>query len=108
MIGPDGRLVFQDHRDNGNRVGDGREAVYVDTLVFSDSLGLLDLNGIALYYNHLVGSVDQIVDVAVPEPGMEWLLGAALALGIAARTTMRLRAVRHPERSQRRPTTPRS
>ena len=85
VIGSDGRLVLRDRRDNGNRAGGGREALYVDTLVFSDSLGLLDLNGIDLYYNHLVGSPDQIIDVAAPEPATAWLFGAAFAVALAAR-----------------------
>jgi len=78
VVGSDGRLVLRDRRDNGNRASGGHEAVYVDTLVFSDSLGLLDLNGIDLYYNHLVGSPDQIIDVAVPEPSLAWLVACAL------------------------------
>lgn len=85
VIGSDGRLVLRDRRDNGNRPFDFPEVVYVDTLIFSDSLGLLNVNGIHLYYNHLVGSVDQIIDVAVPEPYTVWLLGAALAVAAAAR-----------------------
>ncbi len=85
VIGPDGRLVLRDRRDNGNRPFNLPEVVYVDTLVFSDSLGLLNLNGIALYYNHLVGSAEQIINVAVPEPGAGWLLGAAFAFVVAAR-----------------------
>jgi hypothetical protein len=85
VIGPDGHIFLRDHFDNGNHVGEDDEAVYVDTLVFSDPLGALNLNGIHLYYNTLVGSVDQIIDVAVPEPGTGWLLGAALAAALAAR-----------------------
>jgi hypothetical protein len=84
VVGAYGRLVLRDLRDNGNHSGDSHEAVYVDTLVFSDSLGLLNLNGIDLYYNHLVGSVDQIINVAVPEPSSPLLLGLAmLGLGVA-------------------------
>jgi hypothetical protein len=84
VISADGRFVLRDLRDNGNHSGDGHEAVYVDTLVFSDSLGLLNLNGIDLYYNHLVGSLDQIINVAVPEPSSVLLFGlATLGLGVA-------------------------
>jgi len=78
VIGPDGRLVLRDLRDNGNRAGGGHEALYVDKLVFSDSLGLLDLNGLDIFYNTLVGSADQIIDVAAPEPSV----GALLAPGL--------------------------
>ena len=87
VIGADGRLALRDQFDNGNRSA-GPEAVYVDTLVFSDALGLLDLNGLHLYYNHLVGSAAQIIDVAVPEPGEVSLLAAmllVLAIGAPAR-----------------------
>jgi hypothetical protein len=85
VIGPDGRLVLRDLRDNGHHIGDLGEAVYVGTLVFSDSLGLLNLNGISLYYNTLVGSIEQIIDIAVPEPGVAWLMTPALAAILAAR-----------------------
>lgn len=84
VIGPDGHLLLRDGRDNGNRDG-APESLYVDTLVFSDSLGLLDLNGIRLYYNHLVGSPDQIIDVLAPEPAAAWLLGVTLAALAAGR-----------------------
>jgi hypothetical protein len=83
VIGPDGRLALRDQFDNGNRTPGGPEAVYVDTLVFSDALGLLDLNGLHLYYNHLVGSAAQIIDVAVPEPAEISSLNA-LALAVLA------------------------
>jgi hypothetical protein len=85
VIGPDGRLALRDQFDNGNRTPGTPEAVYVDTLVFSDALGLVDLNGLHLYYNHLVGSAAQIIDVAVPEPQQISLVGAmllALAIGV--------------------------
>jgi hypothetical protein len=84
VIGPDGRLALRDQFDNGNRAPNTPEAVYVDTLVFSDALGLLDLNGLHLYYNHLVGSGAQIIDVAVPEPA-ELGLFAVLVLPLALR-----------------------
>jgi hypothetical protein len=54
------------------------EALYVDKLVFSDSLGLLDLNGLDIFYNTLVGSPDQIIDVAAPEPDLVGLLASGL------------------------------
>ena len=74
VVGADGRVLLRDRLDNGNRAPGGPEAVYVDTLVFSDALGLLDVNGIHLYYNHLVGSAARIFDIAVPEPGELWLV----------------------------------
>jgi len=74
VIGPDGRLVLRDQRDNGNQSAGVSEALYVDKLVFSDSLGLIYLNGVDLYYNQLVGSEAQIV----PEPAT--LLYVALGL----------------------------
>jgi hypothetical protein len=87
VIGPDGRLMLTDQRDNGNQSGGAHEALYVDTLVFSDSLGLLDLNGLHIYFNHLVGSSAQIL----PEPGSVWLVGLAIA-ALLARPTTRGRA----------------
>jgi hypothetical protein len=90
VVDADGRLALRDRFDNGNRSGDAHEALYVDTLVFSDSLGLLDVNGINLYFNHLVGSLDQIIDVAVPEPGLEWLVACALVGLVVSRRTVRV------------------
>jgi hypothetical protein len=78
VIGVDGRLALRDQFDNGNRSLGAPEAVYVNTLVFSDALGLLDLNGLHLYYNHLVGSAAQIIDVAVPEPEQVSLVASML------------------------------
>ena len=88
IIGPDGHLFLKDGRDNGNRALDESEAVYVDTLVFSDSLAQLNLNGIRLYYNHLVGTTSQIIDVPVPEPAASALV-SAIALLAAARSLRR-------------------
>ena len=97
VIGPGGRIYLRDERENGNHVGPGHEVVYVDTLVFSDALGLIDLNGITLYYNHLVGSPSQIIDQPVPEPAMAWLCGLGLALlgrrGRCARAAQQLRKI---------------
>ena len=88
VIGPDGRLFFEDHADNGNRQPGVAEAIYVDTLVFDDAQGLLDLNGIRLFYNHLVGSASQIIDVAVPEPSALVLATLALtSLGVRRRSS---------------------
>jgi hypothetical protein len=87
VIGPDGRLVFLDVRDNGNKpfVGGPGEQVYVGTLEFADSLGLVNLNGIHISYQNLIGSPDQIIDVPVPEPELAWLVAAALGGALATR-----------------------
>ena len=73
-IGPDSHVLLTDLLDNGNRGGSAGapEALYVDQLVFSDPSGQIDLNGLHLYYQQLLGgSASQIIDVPVnvPEPG---------------------------------------
>ncbi len=87
VIGPDGRLVFRDLRDNGNKPFPefSGEEVWVGTLEFADSLGLVNKNGITLHYSQLVGSPDQIIDVPVPEPELAWLVAAALGCALGAR-----------------------
>lgn len=89
-IGADGHLALRDLFDNGNRTN-GAEAVYVDKLVFDDGAGQLDLNGLHLYYNTLVGSPGQIINVlAAPEPGADVLVAAGLVgLGLARRSSRR-------------------
>jgi len=85
VIEPDGRVDLFDVFDNGNRIGGKREALYVDTLTFADATGLIGLNGIDLYYNHLIGSPDQILPgKLVPEPAIGALLGAGLLALLAS------------------------
>lgn len=69
-IGANAHIRLIDAIDNGNRggVGGADEALYVDTLEFEDGAGELNLAGLNLYYNTLVGSPSQIIDVAMPPP----------------------------------------
>jgi cysteine-rich repeat protein len=76
-LGFGGRVVLRDVRDAGNRggVGGASEALYVDTLVLEDAASLLNLNGLHLYVNTLIGNPAQIIDVGaecgdgLPDPG---------------------------------------
>ena len=64
------------------------EALYVDTLVFTDGLGLLNVDGLHLYYRALLGDESQIVNVpaVIPLPPAPWLLASALVgLGLVGR-----------------------
>ena len=65
MIGPAAKVALVDEYDNGNRDGIGGfdEALYVDTLEFVDTSGVLDLNGLHLYAKG-VGGDGRIVDSA--------------------------------------------
>jgi hypothetical protein len=67
VVGPQGRVFLSDEFDNGHRGPGGEpEALYVGSLVFTDPSGVLDLNGLHLYYQSLTGNPSQIIDVAVP------------------------------------------
>ena len=69
------------------RLGEA-EALYVDTLVFTDGLGLLNVDGLHLYYRALLGDESQIVNVpaVIPLPPAPWLLASALVgLGLVGR-----------------------
>jgi len=72
-IGPGAHAYLEDLIDNGNRNGPfgAGEALYVDTLEFADPDGQLNLNGIHLYYESLVGDPSQIIDVPVETGGGE-------------------------------------
>ena len=90
VIGPNSRIFLADLLDNGNRNGPfgSAEALYVDTLVFADAGALLNLNGLNIYYNTLVGSTGQIIDQSVvPVPAAVWLFGSGLLglIGVARR-----------------------
>jgi hypothetical protein len=87
IIGSDAHVFLQDLFDNGNRSAGNDEALYVDTLIFSDSLGQLNLNGLNIYYNNLVGNTSQIINQVVPIPAAAWLFGSGLLglVGIAGR-----------------------
>ena len=84
VIGADGRVFLSDIWDNGNRNGifGDAEALFVDTLVFADSSSVLNLNGLHIYYNSLVGNSSQIINQVVPVPAAVWLFGTGL-LGLA-------------------------
>jgi hypothetical protein len=82
-IGAGASVFLQDLFDNGNR--SSAEALYVSTLRFSDSLGLLNLNGLHLYYSTFIGNPNQIIDMPVsfapvPEPCTMALLSMGLGL----------------------------
>jgi len=64
IIAAEAKVNLVDLRDNANRggVGGNAEALYVDTLTFADSNGILNLNGLHLYYNTLDGNPIQIKD----------------------------------------------
>jgi len=66
-IGPGAHVYLEDLIDNGNRNGPfgPNESLYVDVLEFADSAGLLNLNGLHLYFGSLVGDPAQIIDVEV-------------------------------------------
>jgi cysteine-rich repeat protein len=72
-----GRVVLRDDVDAGRRGGAGgvNEALYVSTLVMAGSNTRLDLNGIHLYYETLIGDASRIIDVSAecpdgaPDPG---------------------------------------
>jgi hypothetical protein len=67
VVGPQGRVFLSDEIDNGRRGAGGTpEALYVGSLVFTDGTGLLNLDGLHLYYQSLSGSPAQIIDVPVP------------------------------------------
>ena len=63
LIGPAAHVSLVDNMDNGNRDGPFgvSEALYVDTLTFTDVEGRLNLNQLHLYYNNLNGSEGQII-----------------------------------------------
>ena len=90
-IGPGASVFLRDFIDNGNRGGPGgeSEALYVETLVFSDSFSRLNLNGLNIYFNELQGDASQIINTVVPVPPALWLFGSALAgLRLAASPTL--------------------
>jgi hypothetical protein len=67
VVGPGASVFLTDERDSGNRgPGDAPEALYVGNLVFSDPSGVLDANGLELYFGSLTGDPGQIIDLAVP------------------------------------------
>jgi len=72
VIGPGAHVLLADLFDNGNRGGMWfDEALYVDTLVFADAEGVLNLNGLHLYVmNPIIGDGT----VIVPEPATVALL----------------------------------
>ena len=66
VINSGAHISLVDVIDNGNRNGPNgvAEALYVNRLVFEDTTGRLNLNGLHLYYNELVdGDISQIIDL---------------------------------------------
>jgi len=84
VIGADAHVYLGDLWDNGNRGGTFgvAEALYVDTLVFADPNAILNLNGLHIYYNNLIGSSSQIINSVVPVPAAAWLFASGL-IGLA-------------------------
>ena len=68
VVGDGAEVLLLDILNNGNR-GVSSEALYVDVLEFSDPSGLINLNGLNLYYNTLVGDPAQIVDQPIAATG---------------------------------------
>jgi len=66
-IGPGAHAILEDLIDNGNRDGTGgsEESLYVDTLAFADPDGLLNLSGLHIYYQNLIGDPAQIIDIPI-------------------------------------------
>ncbi|MDJ0928587.1 MAG: hypothetical protein QNJ73_13195 [Gammaproteobacteria bacterium] len=81
IIGEGANVWLSDLINNGNRGGPQgqQEALYVDTLTFLDSEGILNQNGLNLYFNTLVGDAGQIIDVQVPIPPAVWLFSSGIA-----------------------------
>ncbi len=65
-IGPGAHVTLADCIDNGNQAGGAPEALYVDTLVFENAAGRLNLNGLNLYVTTIVGNPAQIIDILGP------------------------------------------
>src|SRR4030095_1651738 len=76
-IGAGSHVFLADLFDNSTGTPD---SLYVDALIFDDSTGVLNLNGLNLYYNSLSGNSSQIITEAVPEPGSAILLASATLL----------------------------
>jgi hypothetical protein len=64
------QLLLTDYFDNGNRGTSGREVLYVDELRFLGDNATLNLNGIDIFYNTLIGNPDQIVNIPVNGGGL--------------------------------------
>jgi len=78
-IGPGAHVFLADLLDKANRNGPlgPDEALYVDLLVFDDADGVLNLNGLNLYFN--ARSVEgTIINIPVPEPTTFILVAAGL------------------------------
>jgi hypothetical protein len=82
VIGEGASIFLTDQADNGNRGGPQglAEALYVDTLTFADGDGTLNLDGLNIYFNELVGDPDQIINTVVPIPPAMVLFMSALGL----------------------------
>lgn len=91
-IGAGAHVLLVDLLDNGNRGGaaGAPEALYVDQLSFDDPTGQINLDGLHLYYEHLVsGNESQIIDepVSVPEPGGMVLAAVGISCLLRRRRT---------------------
>ncbi len=85
-IGEGAHVYLEDAIDNGNRMpGLGSEipeALYVDVLEFADGEGVLNRNGLSIYYGTLVGSADQIIDIPVVKVDLPGDLDGDGAVGV--------------------------
>ncbi|MBN1342674.1 MAG: PEP-CTERM sorting domain-containing protein [Phycisphaerae bacterium] len=79
VVGDGAHVMLADLFDNGNRGGlfGLAEALYVDTLILEGPDSVLNLNGLHLYYNNLIGGGS----IIVPEPAT---IALVLLGGLAA------------------------
>jgi hypothetical protein len=91
VIGPGAHVNLVDLIDNGNRNGPAGppEALYVGRLSFADPDSLLNLNGLHLYYDQLLGSPTQLLNQLLP--GQPLPEPSALALFLLATPTLLFR-----------------
>jgi hypothetical protein len=90
IIGPGAHVRLTDLINNGNLNGPfgAHEALYVDTVRFLDTSGLLNTFCLNLYYKNLIGNLNQIINdcavaqqlpsASVPEPSTYLLVSIGL------------------------------
>lgn len=93
IIGPGAHVRLTDFMDNGNRNGafGMNEALYVDTVRFLDTTGILNTFCLNLYFKTLIGNPNQIIDdctlqqpppSTIPEPSTCLFIAIGL-IGVA-------------------------